>query len=110
MMKPVMPLLQDKVAHQLFFAQHIKVVHNENGKQHVHYELSKEAKEAHKDKSEGKTKIEISDVVFILPQVDNAHFKSDFAQPLFFPYRSIFPIVYSEPNFIPPKASQHFSV
>ena len=43
--KPVMPLVQDVVAHTFFEHQHIATVHQDEGKSHVGKEIGKLAKE-----------------------------------------------------------------
>ena len=43
--KPALPYLMDAVNHLVFFKQHMATVHLENGKYHLHAEVSKNAKE-----------------------------------------------------------------
>jgi len=49
--KPAFPYLKDAVNHLLFFKQHMATVHLENGKYHVHAEVTKNAKEENSSKS-----------------------------------------------------------
>lgn len=42
MCKPVLPYLNDLIAHTLFYQFHMATVHFENGKLHVHKEVMKE--------------------------------------------------------------------
>ena len=51
MFKPAFPYLNDVVAHALFLQQHMATVHFENGKYHVHAEVTKNAKEDNSNKS-----------------------------------------------------------
>lgn len=44
MIKPVMPLVKDVLAHTFFKAGHMATVHYENGRYHLHMELNEEAK------------------------------------------------------------------
>ena len=44
MFKPVMPYVSDIIAHAFWYSHHMATVHYENGKYHVHNEVSKEAK------------------------------------------------------------------
>lgn len=39
LLKPVMPVVNDVVAHTFFKMQHLATVHYENGKHHLHVEL-----------------------------------------------------------------------
>ena len=39
--KPVLPLVNDLLAHTFWKTEHIITVHHENGKDHVHHELKK---------------------------------------------------------------------
>jgi len=41
-LKPAMPYLSDTIAHTFYHSEHIKTVHFENGKYHVHHELVKQ--------------------------------------------------------------------
>lgn len=40
LLRPVMPVLMDGVAHVLFYKQHMETVHTHNGKAHVHAEIA----------------------------------------------------------------------
>ncbi len=42
LIKPVIPLLNDVIAHTFFKMQHLATVHFENGKYHVHQEVATE--------------------------------------------------------------------
>ena len=42
-LKPVVPYLSDLIAHSFYYAEHVKTVHFENGKYHVHHELVRQA-------------------------------------------------------------------
>ena len=41
MCKPVLPLVNDFLSHTFWKTEHIAIVHYENGKNHLHYELKK---------------------------------------------------------------------
>lgn len=56
MLKPVMPLVTDLIAHQFAHEHHIATVHQHNGEEHVHYELAAAADEQEKDQ-ENKQKL-----------------------------------------------------
>ncbi len=43
LIKPVIPIINDVLAHTFFKNEHIATIHYENGKQHIHLELIKEA-------------------------------------------------------------------
>ncbi|MES2892139.1 MAG: hypothetical protein V4725_09010 [Bacteroidota bacterium] len=48
MVKPIMPQLADCFAHVLNYSDHVRIVHQEKGVLHVHYEYAEQAK---KDRS-----------------------------------------------------------
>ena len=51
MFKPAFPYLKDAVNHLVFYKQHMATVHFENGKYHVHAEITKNAKEDNSNKT-----------------------------------------------------------
>lgn len=44
LVKPVLPLVKDVLAHTFFKSSHMATVHYENGRYHLHMELNDEAK------------------------------------------------------------------
>ncbi len=50
MFKPAFPYLNDVIAHALFLQQHMATVHFENGKYHVHAEVTKNIKNENSSK------------------------------------------------------------
>jgi hypothetical protein len=44
MLKPVVPYINDAIAHIFYYTQHMATVHYENGKYHVHREVMDNAK------------------------------------------------------------------
>ena len=52
--KPVVPYVTDAMAHAFWYADHIKTVHHQHGGDHVHYELSEDAKKNMPDKNSSK--------------------------------------------------------
>ena len=58
LLKPVLPLVNDWIAHVFFYAHHMATMHYENGKYHVHYEMAKDAKEEKSDKNNTASKKE----------------------------------------------------
>ena len=52
-LKPAVPYLSDLLAHTFYYAEHVKTVHVENGKYHVHHELVKQAQENKADENGG---------------------------------------------------------
>ena len=42
-LKPVVPYISDLIAHSFYYAEHVKTVHFENGKYHLHKEIVKNA-------------------------------------------------------------------
>ncbi len=65
LLKPVMPIIADNLAHTFWKNVHIAVVHKINGKEHVHYELRKMGAESQKDKSGFNTKASSEDVCLL---------------------------------------------
>ena len=55
LLKPILPVLNDVIAHTFFKMEHLATVHYENGKYHVHVELQKVA-----DKTENKNPADLS--------------------------------------------------
>jgi valyl-tRNA synthetase len=43
LIKPIMPIVNDVIAHTFYKMEHLATVHFENGKYHVHEELASEA-------------------------------------------------------------------
>lgn len=44
LIKPTLPVVKDFIAHTFFEASHMATIHYENGRYHLHLELSEEAK------------------------------------------------------------------
>lgn len=57
MCKPIIPVLGDFLAHTLWQEEHLQTVHQEHGKNHVHYELMNAAKNEQKDNEPQSTKL-----------------------------------------------------
>ena len=55
-LKPAMPYLSDAIAHTFYFAEHVKTVHFENGKYHVHNELVRQAQKNTGNENDGSIK------------------------------------------------------
>lgn len=56
MCKPVLPLIQDELAHTFWKAKHITTVHNHHGDNHAEAEIAEAAHEEEQDKSATTTK------------------------------------------------------
>ena len=52
LLKPVMPIVNDVIAHTFYKMQHLATVHFENGKYHVHTELTNDADQQKGDQKE----------------------------------------------------------
>lgn len=50
LVKPLMPIVQDMLAHTFYKMEHMATVHYENGKYHVHTELQQEAQKSEPQK------------------------------------------------------------
>jgi hypothetical protein len=68
MCKPVLPLVNDILAHTFWKTQHIITVHHENGKDHLHYELKKISDQNNEDADSSAPKSAESVSVHILLQ------------------------------------------
>ena len=104
LLKPVLPILTDFIAHAFYKYEHIATVHKENGKTHLHYELQKASEETGNDKSNLPTKAatEVSPHVFTnmlytfdVAKVSLQHFTINTSYPPAIAIAGIFP---------PPKA------
>ena len=71
MCKPLLPLIQDKLAHAFWKAEHISTVHHHHGDQHAHKEIAEAAHEQENDKQPAPTKI--SEPVSIHLVAQNTH-------------------------------------
>jgi hypothetical protein len=68
MCKPVLPLVNDILAHTFWKTEHIITVHHENGKDHLHYELKKISDQNNEDADSSAPKSAESVSVHILLQ------------------------------------------
>jgi hypothetical protein len=70
--KPAVPFVKDRLAHTFFYAQHVRTVHVENGKEHVHYEVKKASADTEKGRSSNSMqKAEAGMDVCVLPTSPN---------------------------------------
>lgn len=65
MMKPVLPVVADAMAHTFWKSQHMLVVHEVNGKFHVHTEMAQSAKQTEKEKHTNSYKIDLQDCLHV---------------------------------------------
>ena len=68
MFKPVMPLLADMFAHTFNEQQHILLVHEVNGKFHIHQELGNASHQSDNEKS-NEVKVEVEEYMNVLPEI-----------------------------------------
>src|SRR5687767_11256212 len=66
--KPFLPVVNDFLAHTFWKAEHITIVHHENGKDHLHYELKKVSDENNKDSNSPAPKFPESVSVHVVSQ------------------------------------------
>jgi hypothetical protein len=52
-LKPAVPYLSDFIAHTFYYAEHVRTVHFENGKYHVHHELVRQVQKNKEDENGG---------------------------------------------------------
>jgi len=65
MFRPVMPVVMDKLAHTFWEQQHMLVVHEVNGKFHVHNELVKATHQSEKDKQSVAGKYQVEECITV---------------------------------------------
>ena len=102
LIKPVMPLVKDIIAHTFFESSHMATVHYENGRYHIHLELKEEVK----NNAKKSPIISIKDNLPVHIQVENLKSEIYFLKmtEVLTPYL-IAPIdLFTSPPFIPPKA------
>ncbi len=102
LIKPVMPLVKDIIAHAFFESSHMASVHYENGRYHIHLELKEEVK----NNTENIPVISEKDNLSVHVKSNNLQSEHYFlkAMEVLTPYL-IAPIdLFTSPPFIPPKA------
>jgi len=68
MFKPAVPLIADAIAHTFYEQQHIMMVHEVQGKFHIHQELGKAAHQSDSEKS-NEQKMETEQYVHVSPSI-----------------------------------------
>lgn len=104
LLKPVLPLLGDAVAHTFWRMEHISSTHFENGKYHVHFELLQSAKKT--DDGNSNPRIEVFATPHIITNINCYNFFAD-CHVQCIPYtiwQSYLPFPYLQSNYPPPKA------
>lgn len=104
MCKPVLPLINDFLAHTFWKTEHIVRVHHKNGKDHLHYELKKVSDQNNDDSNSPAPKTSESVSVHILLQnnYDFSHSILSEQNYLSGSYSLLSTVL--EMNFPPPKA------
>ncbi len=100
--KPVLPLVNDFLAHTFWQTDHIIAVHHDHGDEHVHYEVLDAAKESEDD---NKSQIKLADPVSVHVTINK---KYDFAYQAItkrsYPqYNNFFPFPVMDRQTPPPK-------
>lgn len=102
LIKPVMPLVKDVIAHAFFEDSHVAAVHYENGRYHIHLELKEQVAT-----NDTKTPIE-SAFETVSSHIQSERLKSDgyFQNEIEVntPYLIVSIELFSYPPFTPPKA------
>jgi hypothetical protein len=78
LLKPVMPLVNDIIAHTFYKMQHLATVHYENGKYHLHAELA--------DESEGQKKEQKGNIPVTAFETLANHYSYQMADALYLPH------------------------
>ena len=105
MLKPVMPILLDNMAHSLWAKQHYRVVHKHGGEEHVHFELQKIAKEDEQEKGQTRheSQTEISPHIAVsAPAITVVN--RFYPRHVYAAYACRYPVVYTTPDYPPPRA------
>lgn len=63
LVKPVLPIAADKIAHTFWNTQHMLTVHEVNGKFHVHQEMVQGARQTEKEKHAASSKADVQECV-----------------------------------------------
>ncbi|MEO7309896.1 MAG: hypothetical protein ABIX01_05840 [Chitinophagaceae bacterium] len=105
LIKPVLPIVSDCIAHTFWKLEHISTTHFENGKYHVHFELLHDARENKPNRSAANTKIEVFAAPHIIAQQAGYHFYTSARVSVDYPLPVIYyPSIFLEGDFLPPKA------
>ncbi|MES2565818.1 MAG: hypothetical protein V4565_03065 [Bacteroidota bacterium] len=102
LVKPVIPLVKDIVAHSFFESSHMASVHYENGRYHIHLELKEEVKNT----TEKAPVISEKDNFSVHVKSNNLQSEHYFLQAIkvLTPYLIASIDLFTSPPFIPPKA------
>ena len=104
MLKPVMPILLDNMAHSLWAKQHYRLVHKHGGEEHVHLELQKIVKEDAQDNREAKHKFQSETTPHLAATAPAfqpvKHFHS---RQIYADYACSYPVIYAVPDYPPPR-------
>ena len=100
--KPVLPLVNDWLAHALWQSRHIEAVHHTHGENHVHTELTEAAEQEKKDTNSSRSAEPLS--VHVLLQSDDPFTSSHSSLPLHFNYSTALHRMFLERHTPPPKA------
>jgi hypothetical protein len=101
--KPVLPLVGDAIAHTFWKLNHISTTHTENGKDHVHFELLETSKKT--DDAKNNCKVEVFKTPHIVTQLTSYNFLLlSNATPDYQGYLMHLPVAFLQSNFLPPKA------
>ncbi len=95
----------DDLAHTFWKDAHMRVVHTVNGRQHVHYELRKAVEGSEKDKSSsGKYKAETYEDACLISVNNYKTIPVFYKKQVYYRYVQSCPVIYSDPDYLPPKA------
>ncbi|MBA3827472.1 MAG: hypothetical protein H0X33_00900 [Taibaiella sp.] len=104
MLKPVMPLIADAVAHTFWESKHILTVHEVHGKFHVHQELVQASHQSEKGKTSSSYKLEIAEYFEVTALITFKGFKHALLGNIFPSYSCYYPVSYLDMEYRPPKA------
>jgi hypothetical protein len=104
LLKPVLPVISDKIAHIFWYSEHMATVHYEHGQYHVHYELYEAAKKGYPEKNN--TTKEDDQVNIHLSSVHTYHFNIRLPlQNKFLSFSSALADTYTSSHYPPPKVA-----
>ena len=100
--RPVLPVLADTFAHTFCQQRHILLVHEVNGKFHVHQEVVKASKQSEKEK-QGTVKIENTDNFYTGTALIFSYHYNALPERAYTSYTCFYPLADTGPHYLPPK-------
>jgi hypothetical protein len=103
MFRPVMPVVMDVLAHTFWEQQHLLVVHEVNGKFHVHNELVNISHESGKDKQANTAKYQMQECIPVSSLLVHSSLKKTIIEDTYPAYHCFYPFSSFDSDSPPPK-------